>query len=261
MPLFAVKSIAFSYGATPVIGNLSLEIEEGGVVALLGPNGSGKTTLLKLLLGLLRPRQGQVCLRGQDLARMSYREVARELAYVPQVHRETFGYTVSDVVMMGRMAHASFLARYGEEDKRVVSQALERLSITHLANRSCTEISGGERQLTLVARALAQGARAFIMDEPTSNLDYGNQIRLLQRTAQLADGGFTFIFTTHHPGHAFAIADRVIMMRQGEIVQDGAPGAVLERETLCRLYDLPAQIFDRPVPSQWGMPQMRRFNL
>ena len=213
MHLFAVENLSFSYRRTPVIGDLSLTIDAGGVLALLGPNGSGKTTFLKLLLGLLRPAQGTIRLQGEDLYRIPQREVARQLAYVPQVHREAFGFRVFNVVLMGRMPHTSFFARYGKSDWHIVQEALEKLGISHLAERPYTEVSGGERQLTLIARALAQGARTFIMDEPTSGLDYGNQIRLLERVAGLAQEGYTFVLTTHHPDHALAIADRVVMMQ------------------------------------------------
>jgi len=244
MALIQAKRISFGYSGVKVLDDLSLSIPAGGVVALLGPNGSGKTTLLKLLLGILRPQEGTIHFRNTDISSLPARELARQLAYVPQVHREAFGYRVFDVVLMGRMPHTSFLSRYGATDMRITREALERLSINHLSERTYTEISGGERQLTLIARAMAQGARTFVMDEPTNGLDYGNQLRLLDQVKSLArEESFTFILTTHHPDHALAIADRVIMMRCGRIIRDGLPHETITPQTLAELYDLDDRLF------------------
>ena len=243
MAMIEVEQLSFSYPRRRVIDALTLSIDEGGVVALLGPNGSGKTTLLKLILGLLRPAQGTIRLKGRHIRDISSVELARRLAYVPQMHREAFGYRVADVVLMGRMPHTSFFGGYGKEDRRVVREALERLSIGHLAERPYTEVSGGERQLTLIARALAQGATTFIMDEPTNGLDYGNQGRLLERIGCLAREGYTFLFTTHHPDHALAVADRVVMMLGGVIIRDGPPRETVTPTTLEELYGIDGRFF------------------
>jgi iron complex transport system ATP-binding protein len=257
MHLFEIESLGFGYGRTPVIDGLNLTIDAGGVVAILGPNGSGKSTLLKLLLGLLRPDKGVIRLQGLRLGEIPRRELARQLAYVPQVHREAFGYTVFAVVLMGRMPHSSFFSRYGERDRAIVQDALERVEIAHLAARPYTEISGGERQLTLIARALAQGAGVFIMDEPTNSLDYGNQMRLLERIGTLAGSGYTFLFTTHHPDHAMAIADRVIMMKRGSIVRDGDPQNTVTPATLADLYGLEDRLFVRGLKADGALPNLR----
>lgn len=259
MALFEIDSIRFAYRKKPVIDGLNLRIDEGGVVALLGSNGSGKTTLLKLLLGLLHPSQGEIRVRQRAIDNYTRRELAGELAYVPQVHHEAFGYTVFDVALMGRMPHRSFLARYGKQDEQIVWDALEKLNIAHLATQPYTEISGGERQLTLVARALAQQVKVFIMDEPTNGLDYGNQVRLLERLGKLADEGYTFLFTSHHPEQALAIADRVIMFENGAVLQDGAPQEVVTPEHLGKLYHLPAWMLSRG-DHQCGIPPLRQRN-
>jgi iron complex transport system ATP-binding protein len=261
MSLFQVDALSFGYHHTPLISGLSLTIQEGGAVALLGPNGSGKTTFLKLLLGLLTPVEGVIRLHGKDIRKISRRELARQLAYVPQVHREAFGYHVFDVVLMGRMPHSSFFARYGARDEQIVWDALKKLGIGHLARRPYTEISGGERQLTLIARALAQGVRVFVMDEPTNGLDYGNQIRLLERVGRLADEGYSFVFTSHHPEHALAIADRVVMMQGGAIIRDGPPLATVTPEKLAELYGLPSILFDSGSEGRCGIPLLRRMAL
>jgi iron complex transport system ATP-binding protein len=256
MSLYEVRDLDFSYGRKKVLNGLKLEIAAGGIVALLGPNGSGKSTLLKLLLGLLKPERGTVALRGRELVRYSRRELAREVAYVPQVHREAFGYTVREIVLMGRMASTPFLARYGARDLELVEEALEKLEIAHLSDRPYTQISGGERQLALIARAIAQGASTFIMDEPTNNLDYGNQIRLLERIARLAVDGHTFLMTTHHPDHALSIADRVVLMKQGTILRDGPASSTITPRALCELYDLRESMLGRG-PGNGSTPHFR----
>jgi len=159
------------------------------------------------------------------------------IAYVPQFHRITFGYRVLDAVLMGRLPHKPFFFRYGGEDEQVAVRALERLGIEHLKDRPYTEVSGGERQLVLIARALAQGADIFVMDEPVNGLDYGNQIRLLARIADLSRSGYTFIKTTHFPDHALWVSNRVVMLKEGCVVADGPAAKTINKATLYQLYN------------------------
>ncbi|WP_205743276.1 ABC transporter ATP-binding protein [Geobacter sp. FeAm09] len=243
MALIDTQHLSFSYRRQAVLTDIDLSVAEGSVLALLGPNGSGKTTLLKLMTGLLKPVRGHVRLNDRDIHTMPQRELARNLAYVPQVHRETFAYRVVDVVLMGRMPHKSFFSRYGAADRLIAHEALEKLGIAHLADRPYTEVSGGERQLALIARAMTQGARAFIMDEPTNGLDYGNQVRLLERLKALAADGYTFVFSTHHPDHALAVADRVVMMRKGVITHDGVVGDTVTQDSLMDLYNVDVRMY------------------
>lgn len=242
MPLLEVDDVSFAYGHDPALSGVSLAFRCGETVALLGPNGSGKTTLLKVLLGLVRPQTGEVRLDGRRLARWAPKELAREIAYVPQVHREAFAFTVRDVVRMGRLPHRAFLAPLTAEDRRVADEALEEIGITHLAERPYTAISGGERQLALIARAVAQGGRLFVMDEPNNGLDYGHQMRLLDRIAALGRAGRTIVFSSHHPDHALAAAGRVVMLCRGKIVADGPRDRVITSESLEALYDVEVRV-------------------
>ncbi len=235
--LISVNHVTYGYTHSPVLEDISLVFSPGEVVSLLGPNGSGKTTLLKVILGLFSPRQGDVKLENRPVATLSPKQLARRIAYVPQVHRASFGYRVLDVVLMGRMPHKPFFFRYGKADESMARKALERLSIDHLSERSYTAVSGGERQLVLIARALVQEADIFIMDEPVNGLDYGNQIRLLDRIADLARDGYTFIKTTHFPDHALWVSDRVVMLKKGRVVADGKTADVITRTNLYRLYN------------------------
>lgn len=242
MPLIETRDVNFAYTDKMVLNNISVSIHEGEIVTLLGPNGSGKSTLLKLFMGLIRPHSGIVRLNGRDIAVIPQKELARQIAYVPQVHKSAFPYTVLDIILMGRMPHKTFFFRYSREDIRIARSAMEKLSIAHLSGRPYTEISGGERQLTLIARALVQGSSIFVMDEPASGLDYGNQLRLLEQITILSKEGYTFIKSTHSPEHALWIADRAVMIRGGEIIADGHCGNVVNSEMLFRLYNTKVNI-------------------
>ena len=226
--------------------HLDLALSGGEVLALLGPNGGGKTTLLKTLLGLLAPKSGEVKLAGRSLARYSIRERARLLAYVPQSHVSTFAFTVEALVLMGRTAHGNIFNRPTAGDRAVAVQMLERFGVAHLRERPYTMISGGERQLVLLARALAQEPQFVILDEPTANLDFGNQGKVLREIRQLAGSGHGVLFTTHDPNHAMRVADRVYLMRGGECIEVGPTSTILGRPQLETLYGGPVEeISDR----------------
>jgi len=240
--LLVLDRVSFAYDGTPVLSDVSLTLQVGEAVALVGPNGSGKTTLLKLLLGLVRPGSGEARLDGRPLRGFRPRELARRLAYVPQVHREAFPFTVRDVVQMGRLPHRGFLEPLGPRDLAAAEEAMEELGIAALADRPYTAVSGGERQLTLLARAVAQEARVLVMDEPTNGLDYGNQLRLLERIAELGRRGRTVVFSSHHPDHALTAADRVVMLRGGRVVADGPAEETITAESLRLLYGVDVRL-------------------
>ncbi len=241
--LMQAQDVNFAYRGRKVINDIILTVRQGEVVSLLGPNGSGKTTLLKILLGLLHTQSGTVLFEGRPLKAYPRHELARRIAYVPQVHREAFAYTVEDVVLMGRMPYHSFFSTFSAKDRKIAETSMERLGILHLKDRPYTEISGGERQLALIARALTQGADTLIMDEPANGLDFGNQIRLLDQIADLARDGYTFIMSTHFPDHALWIADHVIMLQKGSVVADGKPDEVMNEEAIFQLYNTEVSIF------------------
>lgn len=237
MSLIEAQNVTFSYDTKPVLKDINLVIRRGEVVSLLGPNGSGKSTLLKVMLGLLHPAQGTVRLKGVEIRNTSPKAVARQIAYVPQTHKGTFSYKVIDVVLMGRLPHKPFFFSYNKKDRDIAFEKLERLSIGHLADRPYTELSGGERQLTLIARAMAQGAEIFVLDEPAAGLDYGNQLRLLEQIIKLSREGYTFIKSTHSPEHAFWLGDRSVMIKEGTIIGDGKTETIITNESLFTLYN------------------------
>ena len=250
------QELAFGYAERPVGRNVSLAVEPGEVLCLLGPNGCGKTTLFKTLLGLLPPQGGQVTLSGDALAGLSRQEIARRIAYVPQASSSVFSYTAFDLVLMGRTAHRSLFAGPTREDRDHAHRALSELGISDLADRDVTRLSSGQRQLVVVARAIAQAAPLIVMDEPTASLDFGNQVVVLSQVRRLADRGAGIVLSTHDPDHAFAVAHRVGAVarrnnsnhrRAGRRAYGREPAASLrhrghDRETSQRTDDLRAHL-------------------
>ena len=230
------RNLFFSYGGADVLKDLSFSAEAGELVAVLGPNGVGKSTLFGCLLGFLRPRGGEVLAEGKPIRGMSPRELASLIAYIPQYAPQTFNYTVLDLVTMGMTNQIPLFSSPKPEHRQKAMAALESLGIAHLAERGSGSISGGERQLALLARALVQDARVLIMDEPTANLDYGNSFRVMQRVQELGAGGYTVIFSTHEPNQAFRYATRVLALLDGGVLADGPPDTALTEELLSRLY-------------------------
>jgi len=241
------RRLTIGYRDRVVGSGLDVMVARGEVLALLGPNGGGKTTLLKTLLGLIAPHEGEVWVADRPLGTYSLRERARLIAYVPQVHVATFAFTVETVVLMGRTAHGGLIGRPTAADRNAAIEALERFGIAALAPRPYTMISGGERQLVLLARALAQEPQFIVLDEPTASLDFGNQGRVLREMRALASAGHGILFTTHDPNHALRAADRAYLMRDGAGIADGAARDVLTRAELERLYRAPVEQLDDPA--------------
>lgn len=234
--------LGFGYPEHPVGRNISLVIKPGEVVCLLGPNGCGKTTLFKTMLGLLPSQGGYVSLGGDNIHRLARTVIAQRVAYVPQAQGGLFPYSALDLVLMGRTAHRSLFAGPTREDRVIAQQALDELGIGELADRDVTRLSGGQRQLVVVARAIAQAAPLIIMDEPTASLDFGNQVVVLSEVRRLADRGIGIVLSTHDPDHAFAVATRVVLMYEGEVVASGSPADVLTADRLRDVYGVEVTI-------------------
>ena len=224
-----VRNVSFAYlrGKT-VLDNISFQIPDGEFVCLLGPNGVGKSTLFKCILRLLTSYSGEIFVDGTDSGSLSAKELSRRVAYIPQSAAAIFNYTVRDTVLMGTTAMTNGLRSPGKKEEAFVDQALKLLDIEYLKDRMFTRISGGERQLVLIARALAQQARILLMDEPTANLDYGNQLRVLEQIKTLSASGYTILESTHNPEQAFWYADRVLAVHGGKLIADGKPAEVMD---------------------------------
>lgn len=231
-----VERLSFSYRKKKVLEEISFEQREHSLLCLLGPNGVGKSTLFQCILGLLSGYSGQILIRGRDARTYSSSELARQVAYVPQSHAPSFDYTVMDMVLMGTSSRFSVLSIPGRKEREVAEQALDKIGIAELRDRSFKRLSGGERQLVLIARALAQQARILIMDEPTANLDFGNQLRVLRSVKELTRSGYTIFQSTHNPDQALLFADTVLALHNGRVLAFGEPRKVLHEELLRRLY-------------------------
>ena len=240
----SVENLSFSYGQTPVLRGVSFTAEKGELVSVLGPNGVGKTTLFRCILGTLTPRMGHIKMGHQDLSALSPRERAERIAYIPQIHPPTFGYTVLDTVLMGAARQLNAFQQPGAAQIRQAEAALEQVGAAALRQRNFSHLSGGEQQLVLIARALAQQAEVLMMDEPTSALDYGNQLRILQMVRRLAAGGYTVIMSTHNPQHALTFATRLLALHEGRAAAWGAPRTVLTPELMETLYGVTAELLD-----------------
>lgn len=234
--------LAFGYPERSVGRGAALSVEPGEVLCLLGPNGCGKTTLFRTMLALLPPQGGRVLLGDESIETLARGEIARRIAYVPQAQTAVFPYTALDIVLMGRISHRGVFAGPTRDDRRIAAEALDELGIGDLASRDVTRLSGGQRQLVIVARAIAQGAPLIVMDEPTASLDFGNQVMVLTEIRRLAQRGTGIVLSTHDPDHAFAVADHVAVMNDGAIVGEGAPKAVLTPELLRSVYGVDVSI-------------------
>lgn len=240
--MLRAQDICFGYGQKDILKNVDLTLNEGDVVSLLGPNGAGKSTLIKILLGLLQPQSGKVLLEEKMLNEYSAKELAKKIAYVPQKSFSPFSYKVLEVVMMGRLAYQTLFSHYTKEDRLVSQKSLDMLGIRDLEERAYNQLSGGQQQLVLIARALAQEAKIFIMDEPVSGLDYGNQLRLLSQIQNLSKKGYTFLKSTHYPDHALMISNKTVLMKEGRIFANGESLEVINEQNIKILYGVDVEI-------------------
>lgn len=246
--MLEVKSLSAGYNPKrAIIADLSFSIDRGEFGCIIGANGCGKTTVLKTMLGLLPALGGTVTLDGRDVLSLSDKERASCLAYIPQSHRLPFPFQVKDVVLMGRTPHLGRFAALDKHDRRVALAALCQLSIEHLADQPYTQLSGGQQQLVLIARALAQQPEVLLMDEPTASLDFGNQQLVLSRMRSLVDGGMSVLMITHDPAHAFYCADRVIALNDGRMLANGKPDEVITAQSMRTIYHTDVRIVDLDV--------------
>ena len=237
-----VSGLTCGYGARPVLKDVSFSVGENTLLCVLGPNGVGKSTMFKCILRLLTKYEGSITLNGIDSKHLSPKELASMIAYIPQSHIPSFNYSVLDMVLMGTSAQGTFFASPKKKQREAAMSAIDMMGISHLCDRGYLHLSGGERQLVLIARAVAQQAKILIMDEPTSNLDYGNQIRVLNAVKNLTKNGYTVIQSTHNPDQAFLYADEVLALCRDAKNAYGKPKDLINEGMIQELYGVDVKL-------------------
>ncbi|SHN67894.1 ABC transporter ATP-binding protein [Desulfitobacterium chlororespirans] len=241
--LFELKDGVCGYSAhKPVLRDINFTLTDGEVLCLLGANGVGKSTLFKSMLALIPILGGTLSIDGENILRWSRAKIAQKIGYVPQSTNPPFSYSVMDVILMGRAAHLGMMSSPKKEDEEIAESVVERLGIQYLVNKRYLELSGGEKQLVLIARALTQQPQLLIMDEPTTALDFGNQQLVLNQVHQLSQQGLGIIMSSHFPDHAFLYSHKVLMLKNGGIYAMGAPAEVISEQTLRDLYRVETKI-------------------
>lgn len=235
--ILEVKNLSFGYEKnSKVLDGVNLCIEEGSITAILGKNGCGKSTLLDCVIGYNEYNEGQVIIDKEDIKGFSPKELSKKVAYISQNTTINLDYTVLEFILFGRTCHLAFGSAPKEKDYKIAKENAEKLGITHLLSKDINKISGGERQLAFIARALTQESKIIVMDEPTASLDYGNQLRLFEIIMDLKEKGKTIVFTTHNPEHVKLLNCDVAIVNDGRIIQKGNASEIITKESLISLY-------------------------
>lgn len=237
MSIISIKNLSFGYIKNKIVLNdLSVEIEKGKVYSILGKNGCGKSTLIDCIIGYIDDYKGAIFLRDKDIKDYSSKELANEIAFIPQTLDSSLDYSVFDFVLFGRNCKLGYGSVFSENDYQIVSKALKKVGILELEKRSINKLSGGERQLAFIARSLVQESDIIIMDEPTSALDYGNQQRFIKLVEELNKEGKTIIFSVHNPNYCLSLNSQVIAISDGKVAKIGLANLVLDEELIKQLY-------------------------
>lgn len=258
--IVSVEDLSFSYGNTFKLNSISLNVEAGTVLTLLGPNGCGKTTLLKCINALLRPESGKVIIGGKNAHELKRWELARLVGYVPQAHVPPFPFSTLDLVLMGRTAHLDFFQQPSKLDRQIAERALSMVGLSHLSHRPYDQLSGGERQLALIARAIAQEPRLLLLDEPTAHLDFKNQFLVLGMVRRIArENGIGVVMSLHDPNQAIMFSDSVALMKNGSLFAVGPPHSVITRERIEAVYEIGVRVVNH-TDGSFIMPSMENFS-
>ena len=242
--LFEAKNISFSYDDEEIFSDISFSIGKGDVLCILGPNGTGKTTLIKCLNGFHEISSGEILINGKNIKKLSFKEISKHIGYIPQSHVPSFPFKVFDVVLMGRSPYLNLTDSPRDEDIKIALEALKTLDIEYLKDKDYTNLSGGDLQLVFLARVLCQKPDILILDEPTSHLDFGNQIKLLEIIDNLAKTGLSIIMSSHFPDHAFLSSTKVAIMKNKKFIDFGAPDDVVTEENLKKAYSIDVKLIE-----------------
>ncbi len=252
----AFEEVGFRAGEREILADVSFTVRPGEILTLAGPNGAGKTSLLRLASRVNQPCAGRVRVGGRDVAQLSRRQLARQLAVVPQDVSLAFPFRAGEVVLMGRAPHLGLLGFETAKDVERARDAMERVGVGHLVDRSVLELSGGERQLLLLARALAQDSRVLLLDEPTSHLDLRHRVTVLEQVRSFVAEGRAALVVSHDLGLAASSADRVALLAAGRLVALGTPDQVLRPETLRAVFGVETSVVEVPGGGRVVVPRL-----
>jgi len=239
-----IVELGFAYSnGNQIFTEVNFSLKKGEIFTILGPNGAGKSTLLNCIGNLSEPTQGGIFLEKDNIKDLSLRQFAKRIGYVPQIHQPTYAFTVEEFVAMGRTPYLSAFKKLSLQDQRMIEEAMELVRITDLRNKAYTQLSGGERQLVTIARAIAQEPDFILLDEPTAHLDFGNQIKTMKLVKKLSDQGYGVIMTTHNPDQVFFIGGRVGVLNRSGTFEIGVVDQYLSEDLLSRLYNEPVYLF------------------
>ncbi len=260
--ILSVSEAGFSFGETLIFSQVSLNLSKGETLCLLGPNGCGKTTLIDCILGIHQLDAGEILLNHQPVSRLSPREIARGMAYVPQNHSRHFSFSVLDILLMGRTPYTKFYSSPQASDIRLAEELLEFLGLFHLKERDYTRLSGGETQLVMIMRALIQETPVVVLDEPTAHLDFKNELIVLETIARLIkERELTVIMATHFPNHAFYLENagipvEVAFMNSHRVHLAGSPSEALTVKNLEAFYGVRASVISHDLPGKGTLKQI-----
>ena len=242
--MLEVKGISCGYDNKNILQDVGFTAKAGDIICILGPNGSGKTTLIKTIIGLLKPYTGQILVDGCPINNWTWRRRAKLISYIPQSFNSTFQYRCEDMVLMGRTSYINVISSPSDEDKAIAKRSMETLNIYHLKDKIYSKLSGGERQLVKIAQALTQESKIIVMDEPTNNLDFGNQLIMLRHIRRCADMGMIIIMATHLPEHALLYATKALLVKDGKVIEIDTPSRNLREDDLIDLYHVDMEIVE-----------------
>lgn len=250
MSLLKTEQLSFAFQpGRMVLSEVGFSLNQGEILGVIGPNGSGKSTLIRLLSGVLKPVGGKIFLKGKLLTEFRKKELAQKIAVVPQQTQISFSYTVLEIVLMGRAPYLKSFQLESKRDLEIARQALIKTDCAHLMERSIDQISGGERQRVILARALAQEPEVLLLDEPTTHLDLHHQIRFMQLLLELREQAkLSVLFTTHDLNLASIFADKILLLEQGKVAGFGPPQEILSPELISKVYQLKLKLIPGPVP-------------
>lgn len=248
--ILKIENMDFSYNASrKILKNIKFTLNNGEVLCILGSNGTGKTTLIRCILGFLKPSKGEIFWGNENISSLSVKKRSKLISYVPQYSALGFPYGVREVILMGRITHFKLGSSPSKEDYEIVDRVIDEMNISHIAEDIFQNLSGGEKQMVLMARALVQESEILILDEPTANLDFANQSQILQKINDLSKRGYTILMTSHFPDHALLISDKVLLIKDGEVFKYGLPEVEVSEKNLSELYETKSAVFETDIVS------------